>query len=200
MHPWKLPWQVHVANPLLSLRNTLSVSVPWDQVVSAPLTIKNDVLKDACRALGEQVSGVKAVLVLRLLQYFGVKRPCAVPALVLLAVKCEKVHYSKTIANQPSDVKIAVAWAYKHFTQNEVAPAYPTMFHVRKVLASHFASMTSLLQYASRFRAQASDQLRQSKHKKQVVVRCGCGNTPAPRCQQSCCKNCCHGPCARHKR
>lgn len=82
---WELPWQVQVANPLLSLRNILSVSVPWDQIVSAPLTIKNDVLKDACRALVEHVSGVKVVLVLRLLQYFGVKRPCAVPALVLLS-------------------------------------------------------------------------------------------------------------------
>lgn len=67
-----VPWEKCLANPLHSLDNPLHADVPWDQIVSYPLSLKNDVLKEACRSVGEQVSGTKAALVLRLLQYFGV--------------------------------------------------------------------------------------------------------------------------------
>ena len=73
-----------------SIQNTLHADIPWDQVVSNPLSLKHAVLTKACKSVGEQSSGTKAVLVLRLLKFFGVDRPCAVPAIVLLALKHEK--------------------------------------------------------------------------------------------------------------
>lgn len=88
---WRSILEESDANPLRSVQNTLHADIPWDQVVSDPLSLKNDVLKKACKSVGEQSSGTKAVLVLRLLKFFGVDRPCAVPAVLLLAVKHGKI-------------------------------------------------------------------------------------------------------------
>lgn len=133
--------------------STLHAHVPWDQVVSQTFSLKNDVLKEACRCLVEQVPGAKALFVLRLLQYFSIERPCAVPAIVLLAVKQEKkTSYTATQLNQfpASELVSAVLLSFYHFTHTDIN-FETTMFAVRKVLASRFASITQLLQYASRF-------------------------------------------------
>lgn len=61
-------WQVHVANPMRTIKHKLLAHVPWDQVVSNPLSLEHTVLEGACRSLGEPVLGNKAVLALRLLQ------------------------------------------------------------------------------------------------------------------------------------
>ena len=202
-----MSWEESVANPLRSKKITLPADMPWDQVVSNPLSLKNDVLKEACRSVGEQVSGTKAVLVLRLLKFFGVDRPCAVPAVVLLSVKHEKVLYSSTQLNQDAMIRFAVEYAFPRFTQTGINYGKTTMFAVRKVLASHFQSVSHLLQYVnesyvpapkpqSAGKSYAGNGCKKRKRKNSYM--CGCGNQPAPTCQQGCCKNCCRGPCARH--
>lgn len=205
----RMLWEVHVANPVRHLSNTLRAEVPWDQVVASPLSLKHSVLKEACRSVGEQVSGTKAVLVLRLLQYFKIDRPCAVPALVLLAVKHEKVLYRSTQWNQSIDLMLAVYEAFKHFTQTEVDHDRTTMFAVRKVLASNFASLTHLLQWkdaksvaASMYVPQKLGKSRtrqEARRTNNTAGSCACGNEAALACQQACCKKCCQGPCARHR-
>ena len=196
-----MPWEEHIANPLRFLDHPLPRDVPWDQIVSNPLLLKNDVLKEACRSIHEQVSGTKAVLVLRLLQYFGIDRPCTVPAIVLLAVKHEKVPYTSTQLNQSTELVLAVGYAFHRFSSENISPAGATLFAVRKVLAAQFESIPQLLQFASEFtaaRVSRSPRPGVKKRKNRAAGRCGCGNQSAPTCQQACCKNCCHGPCARH--
>ena len=196
---WELPWEVYIANPLRTFDHILNEGLPWDQIVCSPLIIKNDVLMEACRFAKEQVSGTKAVLVLRLLQYFGIQRPCAIPAVVLLAVKHEKVLYVSTRPNMISgqqDIAFAISQAFQHYTWANIRPTSTTVFEVRKVLACQFPSWEDFLQYASRHKPQVPSK----KPHKQIKGRCQSGNQPAPACQQSCCKNCCRGPCGRHNR
>lgn len=193
---WRLPWEVYVANPLRTFDHILNDSLPWDQIVCNPLNIKNDVLKEACRFENEQVSGTKAMLVLRLLQYFGIQRPCAIPAVVLLAVKHEKVLYASMQPYQQHDITFAVSQAYQHYTGAKIRSSSTTLFQVRRVLAFQFPSWEDFLQYASRHKPEVPSK----KPHKQIHGRCQCGNQPAPACQQSCCRRCCQGPCGRHKR
>ena len=118
-------WEEYVANPLHSLEYPLHADVPWDQIVSNPLSLKINVLKEACGSIfgiGGQVSGTKAALVLRLLHYFGIKRACSVLAIVFLAVKYEKIPYTSTQLKQYPDSGLAsaVLLAYHHFTQSYI--------------------------------------------------------------------------------
>ena len=203
-----MPWKERFANPLRGLDNALHADVPWDQIVSKPLLLKNDVLKEACRSVGEHVSGTKAVLVLRLLQHFGIERPCAVPAIVLLAVKHEKVSYMSTQLIQSTEVALALGYAFHHLNRTDIA--HSSVFAVRRVLASQFESIPQLLQFASGLTASkvSCNAPSGGKKRKNIGSRAkrnnagricrGCGNQPAPTCQQACCKNCCQGPCARH--
>ena len=195
-------WEDSVANPLRSLKNTLQADVPWDHLVSNPLSLKNDVLKEACRSVGEQVSGTKAILVLRVLKSFGIDRPCAVPAIVLLAVKHEKVLYQSTWRNRPADVERALEHAFSHITHTGIDYEKTTMFAVRKVLASQFESISHLLRFAAEsFTSSVTYVCRvpsRKKRKKKGSYACGCGNQGASRCQHGCCRKCCQGPCARH--
>ena len=208
-----MPREMRIANPLHSMDIPLHADVPWDHIVSNPLSLKNDVLKEACRSVGEQVSGTKAVLVLRLLQYFGINRPCTIPAIVLLAVKHEKVPYlyisTSTQLSQSNELALAVSYAFRHFTTVDINYGRTTVFAVRRVLAAQFESIPQLLQFASRFTASHVARSARTGGKKRkntesranrAAGRCGCGNQPAPTCQQACCKNCCQGPCARHNR
>ena len=193
-----MPWEEYVANPLRSLVYTLHAHVPWDQVVSNPLSLKNEVLKEACRCVGQQVSGTKAILVLRLLQYFGTDRPCAVTAIVLLAVKHEKACHLSAQLNQSLDLVLTVRSVFRHFDSDTLDYNKITMFALRKVLASRFDSVTHLLQFASTLPGPQAPRSAHTGSKKRKKGRCGCGNQPAPTCQQACCKHCCRGPCARH--
>lgn len=77
-------------------------------------------------------------------------RPCAVPAIVILAVKHEKVLYQSTQLNQPAAIWLAVSHV---FSQAHIEGGNFTMFTVRKVLASQFESMAHLLQFASNLTA-----------------------------------------------
>lgn len=181
------------------MKVTLHADVPWDQVVSNPLSLKRAVLKDACRSIGEPVSGTKAVLVLRLLQYFKIERPCEVPALVLLAVKHEKVSYVTTQQNQSLDLRFAVSLAFKQITETDINadPVGTSMFAVRKVLASNFASIIDLLQWASIHRPKHV--VSKKRKGKKARGKCVCGNIAAVACSQACCKRCCQGPCHCHR-
>ena len=205
-----LMWELHVANPVRTLKDILPAHVPWDQVVSKPMSLERAVLKEACRCLGEGTSEFKSTLVSRILKYFTIDRPCAAPALVLLAVRHEKVPYIWTQRHSSQSLKLesAVSAAFKRFTETgEVDPARNTMFAVRKVLASNFASITHLLQWA---RAQRYDNLYFSRtgsnstkargsKKFAGIYMCACGSRAAVTCQRACCQKCCHGPCSRHK-
>ena len=90
---------------------------------------------------------------MRLLQYFRIARPSAAPAIVLLAVKHDKVGYMKAQRNQPAEVRRAVGHAFYQFTGAYIDYGRTTLFAVRKVLAAHFESIPQLLQFASRFTA-----------------------------------------------
>ena len=204
-----MPWEEHIVYPLRNLDNPLPRDMPWDQIVSNPLSLKNDVLKDACRSIYEQVSGTKAVLILRLLKHFGIERPCAVPPIVLLAVKHEKVSYACTQLNQSHEVALAVGHAFCQITGTHIHCGDTTMYAVRRALASQFESNPQLLQFARSLiasqifcRAHTGGKTRKITECRtnRAAGRCGCGNQPAPTCQQACCKTCCLGPCARHTR
>lgn len=111
-------------------------------------------LTQACTSIGEQVSRTRAVLLLLLLQFFRIGRPCAISAFVLLAVKHEKVcRYMKEQPNQPIKVRCAVGHTFHHFTGAYIDYGRTTLFAGRKVLAANFESIPQLLQFARRFTA-----------------------------------------------
>ena len=150
----------------------------------------------------------KFTLVSRILKYFRIDRPCAVPAVVLLAVRHEKVSYiwTQRHSNQSLKLESAVSMAFRRCTDTgEVDPARNTMFAVRKVLASHFASINHMLQWASAYRPlnfgrTGSKSTKTTGSKKTAgIYMCACGSRAAVTCHWACCQKCCHGPCSRHR-
>ncbi|KAL3136371.1 hypothetical protein ABBQ38_005630 [Trebouxia sp. C0009 RCD-2024] len=197
----KTSWQVHVANPMRTIKHKLLPHVPWDQVASHPLSLEHAVLEGACKSLGEPVLRNKAVFALRLLQYFEIDRPCAAPALVLLAVKHEKMSYLVTQWNskQSQNLEFAVSKAFKHFTQKDIEPARTTMFAVRKVLASNFTTIERLLQWSNSHFGTARTRIRM-RDAASSARRCACGKQSPATCAWNHCRHCCQGPCLRHHR
>lgn len=175
-------------------------NLPWDELISNPLTFKVNVLKQACRALGEQVSGVKNMLVLRILSFFDCEKPTTAPAALLFAVKQEK---------------LPLGWWSKHTREIEVTLRFHSRmpadrllsgFEARKILCHHYKSASDMFEHARGIQgsltaaAAAASQAKvwADKVSKNPNIKCRCGQQPAFACSQGCCKSCCCGPCQRH--
>lgn len=74
---------------LIQPNNPLPDTVDWDAILSNPLNHKVEDLKQALKAIKQPLSGTKAVLVIRLLDWFGLEQPAHASANAIIAVREE---------------------------------------------------------------------------------------------------------------
>ena len=115
------------------------------QVISQPMAVHMPELKAAAKQLGIVQAGIKAELVIRILQDFGLERPCTSPAAVVRFVHLEKLKPAS------QDLRDAVRELGLH--RPITSPRLITYFSARRKLAQHCRTPDALA--AARVTAQA---------------------------------------------
>jgi hypothetical protein len=72
--------------------------VQWERLLAAPLRHKVTELQSALRSLNLSVKGTPAVLAQRLLKYFKLSGPAAVPLVLVWAVQSEHTQFKRALA------------------------------------------------------------------------------------------------------
>jgi hypothetical protein len=180
---------------IINMKNPIDAGMPWltwDNILKNPTSFKLDTLKQACRFLDIKVSGLKAELIVRILEAFKLKAPMA--SFMSARILWELCEDYKTPA---SKVKLPInrRKEYIAYTFNE------NKVEFQRRLSIKFGSLKGLVSYdREQIIKYDQDQIQIAKKNGNCML---CKANPyAKSCGQFMCGTCCRTnnvSCPRHK-
>lgn len=144
------------------------------QAVRQPTSMLLPDIKAAAKQLWLPVGGIKAEVVMRVLDFFQLRVPCNVPALVLMAVKQEKSDAAPAeLVSAVHQLKLSPGSGYQMWRHSFGDSHHLHAFYIRKKLldsCGSTAAVTAVQEQAKISSMQTKADLEVAKHVRQVLT------------------------------